>query len=312
METSDTSERWVIVLAGGDGVRLRSMTTSASGVTIPKQYCSFGSEQTLLDRALARARAIAPPSRVVTLVARQHRRHWQAARTGAASEHLIVQPRNRGTAPGLLLALLHVARRAPNATVAVLPSDHFVRDEAALQRALDRALDDAARRRSKVVLLGVQPSSACDDYGYLVPADGVADDLPGVARFVEKPRVEEARALIDQGALWSSFVFAGRVDAFLELFADAQPRLLQAFLEVVGAGVHGAAVDELYERLTASDLSRDVLEAAISRLCAARVPECGWSDLGTPERLRAALPMLRRDREGPPARRIAGDAELLG
>jgi hypothetical protein len=42
---------------------------------------------------------------------------------------------------------------------------------------------------------------------------------------------------------------------------------------------------EAYEALPSSDFSRDVLEVGIERLSVLAVPSCGWSDLGTPERV---------------------------
>ena len=108
MNSSIRSHRWSIVLAAGSGTRLRSMTTNADGVSVPKQYCAFGSDQTLLERALERARGVTPPGQLVTVVAQQHREHWAPLRSGPDGENVVVQPRNRGTAPGLLLPLLQM------------------------------------------------------------------------------------------------------------------------------------------------------------------------------------------------------------
>jgi hypothetical protein len=51
----------------------------------------------------------------------------------------------------------------------------------------------------------------------------------------------------------------------------------------------GPAAHRLYEGLPHMDLSRDVLQRASRFLSVVRVPPCGWSDLGTPERLRQYL-----------------------
>ena len=53
---------------------------------------------------------------------------------------LIVQPMNRGTANGILLPLLHIEARDPDARIVILPSDHYVRDESILVTALESAL----------------------------------------------------------------------------------------------------------------------------------------------------------------------------
>lgn len=60
--------RWAIVLAGGEGERLKSWTREKFGEAKPKQYCSVGGERTLLELALERAAAVAPPERILTVI----------------------------------------------------------------------------------------------------------------------------------------------------------------------------------------------------------------------------------------------------
>ena len=67
------------------------------------------------------------------------------------------------------------------------------------------------------------------------------------------------------------------------------PDVLGAFRQLAGSAQDGPASRLLYERLPSIDLSKDVLERATRFLSVVRVPPCGWSDLGTPERLRQFL-----------------------
>ncbi len=69
---------WALVLAAGEGSRLRSLTTTASGQAVPKQFCSLQGGPSLLQEALQRAAAIAPLQRTCSIVAAQHRRWWEA------------------------------------------------------------------------------------------------------------------------------------------------------------------------------------------------------------------------------------------
>jgi mannose-1-phosphate guanylyltransferase len=124
---------WTLVLAAGDGSRLRPLTTTPDGISVPKQFCSLRGGPALMQEALSRAEAVAPRERICTIVAEQHRRWWERP-LGALSKHnVIVQPANRGTAVGLILGILHIAARDSRAQIVVLPSDHYVRDEAALR-----------------------------------------------------------------------------------------------------------------------------------------------------------------------------------
>jgi mannose-1-phosphate guanylyltransferase len=98
---------WAIVLAAGDGSRLHSLTTTESGIAIPKQFCSLHGGQSLLREALQRAEAVASPANSCIVVAHHHKRWWDAELAGKPKSNVIVQPSNQGTANGILLPMLH-------------------------------------------------------------------------------------------------------------------------------------------------------------------------------------------------------------
>jgi hypothetical protein len=54
-----------------------------------------------------------------------------------------------------------------------------------------------------------------------------------------------------------------------------------------------AALARAYRELPAVDFSRDLLEPQASRLQVLRAPPCGWSDLGTPQRVIETLTQLQ-------------------
>lgn len=280
-----TGSDWAIVLAGGSGNRLRSLTTDPAGNPVPKQYCSLLGGPSLLAQALQRARRLLPPSRILVVVAAEHAAWWRGELAELPAQNILVQPRNRGTAAGLLLPLAEILRRDPDARVLSLPSDHHVRDEALLQRALGRALAALRVDGSAALLLGVAPEGPDPEYGYIVPGVG-SGSMPRVAAFVEKPGVAEARELLARGALWNSFLLAARAATLWQLCASHAPELTAAFEGLRG---RGAAADldlaQLYATLAEVDFSRGVLQRAAAALRVLRVPACGWTDLGTPERL---------------------------
>src|SRR5262245_59785103 len=131
---------WAIVLAAGEGSRLRQLTTDAAGVATPKQYWSLSGGRSLLGDAVLRARRIAPKGRVLIVVAAEPEHLWRDELAAVPPQNLIVQPANRGTAPGILLPLMAIRARDPEARFFVLPSDHFVRKEHVLETALRAAL----------------------------------------------------------------------------------------------------------------------------------------------------------------------------
>ena len=283
---------WALVLAGGEGSRLRSLTTTSAGVAIPKQYCSLRGGCSLLHEALRRAESIALPQRICAVVASQHRDWWQSALQQLPVDNVVIQPGNCGTASGILLPLLAIMAQDPDATVVILPSDHHVEDERVLADALHGAVRALGRHPNEVLLLGIAPDEADPELGYIVPGRLDGNGAATVLKFVEKPAPAAAKELIAQGALWNAFIIAGRAAALLSLFAENAPELLLKMRRALEVSPHRpdpAAIEELYRTLTPLDFSRHILRGQEARLRVMRVPPCGWTDLGTPKRVAVLL-----------------------
>jgi mannose-1-phosphate guanylyltransferase len=282
-----TGAPWAVVLAGGDGQRVSALTRDDDGQAVPKQYFSFGGRAPMLRWALARARRIARALRVLVVVNEHHRVFWERELADIPLS-LVIQPCNRGTAAGVLLALLEVQACGGAATpVVFLPADHYVADEDILHHALLTALRAARRHGQLALLLGMKPTETDQEYGWILPATG--HRIARVSRFVEKPSVDTISQMLHGGAIINSFILAARTQALLDIFEQTLPDILRAFRRCTLASPAELALRRLYEDLPSIDLSRDVLERAAGSLLVVRVPPCGWSDLGTPDRLRLFL-----------------------
>ncbi|MEO8313626.1 MAG: sugar phosphate nucleotidyltransferase [Pseudomonadota bacterium] len=285
---------WALILAAGEGSRLRSLTTTRSGVAIPKQFCSLNGGASLLQEALQRAATVISPERICAVVAAQHRRFWEVPLFHLPDANVIVQPENRGTAHGILLPLLRIAARDPDATVVLLPADHHLEDEVTFAQSLRGATALARANPDSVYLLGIEPDSPDTELGYILPEQGDSMHASSVSRFIEKPTHAQAQSLLDQGALWNVFVIAATARALLGMFERRIPGTVAQFRDALAIDfdTQGMAVDDLYQLLPALDFSRYIMEGQEALLKVLPVPPCGWSDLGTPQRLEATLRRL--------------------
>ncbi len=293
-ETREVREAWVggtwaLVLAGGEGSRLRALTTTPNGVVVPKQFCSLRRGPSLLTQSLIRAGTVAPTIQTCAVVASQHRWWWELPLGYLPRENVFVQPENRGTAHGVLLALLRLEARDPRANVVMLPADHYIRYEALFARSLRQVAELASRMDDAVYLLGADPDNPDAELGYIVPAERKRHRPTRVLSFVEKPDAVRIRGLIKAGALWNMFVIAGSVRALLDLYDASQGMSVALMRSLIGGrkfrAVDGAALAAVYERLPSVDFSRDLLAPQAAKLRVLGVPPCGWNDLGTPKRV---------------------------
>jgi mannose-1-phosphate guanylyltransferase len=282
------SDNWALVLAAGEGSRLRGLTRNENGVSIPKQFCSLQGGPCLLQEALQRATAVAPLQRICSVVSNQHRQWWAPILSYLPERNVITQPLNRGTAYGILLPLLRVVERDPDATVVMLPADHYLRNEEVMTFSLRRAAEMANADPDSIYLLGVEPDAPDTELGYILPTSRNRDGASGVLRFIEKPNEIRARVLLDQGALWNMFIIAASARTLLSLFDSRYAATIAAM-----RGLEGAKLQVLYRYLSSVDFSRDVLQGKESMLKVITVPHCGWTDLGTPERVGLILDGLQ-------------------
>ena len=299
------NHQWALILAAGEGSRLRALTTQPCGTPVPKQYCSLSGGETLLEDAIHRACRHVAPERVCTIVAQQHHRWWSAMEglTRLPERNLIVQPRNRGTAIGILYSLVHILSQDPEAEVLMLPSDHYVASEEVLERSLAQALNHVARNPEQPVLLGLHPEEPDCELGYIVPGEIDAFGGRAVTRFVEKPELTRAAQIVRNGGLWNTFIIAASARSLLNLFLPRYASIVMEMQVIVSNALQSRssaagwpAIVDMYTRLPELDFSRDLLEGRESSLCVLPVPACGWSDLGTPHRVGETLRRLSGNR----------------
>jgi mannose-1-phosphate guanylyltransferase len=291
--------RWAVVLAGGDGVRLRGLTRLICGDDRPKQFCPLLGASTLLEEARQRTERSIRPEQILFALTRAHQAYYLpdlAHRLG----HRVVQPCNRGTAPPILYSLLHIAQADPDAIVAVLPCDHYYSDENAFTLALESSFEIAAMRPRSVVLLGARPNAPEVEYGWIEVGAAVDGELFQVHGFHEKPPLHVAEHLFKTGGLWNTFVMVGHVDAFLQMSWAAAPGLVEVFQPTVAGSRCKSETripDSLYDWVSPMDFSRQILSPGARHLVTLRLGDMEWHDLGDPDRVLSTL--LARNSELP-------------
>jgi mannose-1-phosphate guanylyltransferase len=305
VDSSKFGIRCGIVLSAGNGTRLREFVHQRTGDYLPKQYVNFIGSRSMLEHTYDRAQRSIPARKLFTVVAKEHLRFQEVRRQLASSPPgtVVVQPANKETAPGVLLPLLHIYKRYPEAVVAVFPSDHFVLEKDLFMRHVDDAFRLVESDPSRMVLLGLQPHGPDPEYGYIVPGEKInasgSDSARRVELFVEKPSMETARKIIASGALWNTMVMVFTCKTLLAVIQRAAPELDRAFrsiLDAIGTPDEQRVVNHVYQDLQPINFSKGVLEVLPfeyrRRLIVLPVQGVTWSDWGTSDRLSSTLRQL--------------------
>jgi mannose-1-phosphate guanylyltransferase len=275
------------------------MTRPLTGDDRPKQFVPVIGGSTLLDQTRRRVARTVTPSQTFIVVTQKHRRFYKSLAHEISPGLLLEQPANKGTAPAIIYALLRVAAKSPHATVALFPSDHFFTDDEQFMSHVDTAFDAAQIAPETITLLGITPTSAEKEYGWIEPQRSIlgsaARSITHVKRFWEKPSATLAHTLLQRGCLWNSFVIVGRVDALLRMTQAAVPQLLASFVALTSSfetARERRALAELYAKIDDVNFSQEVLAARPQDLAVMRVGDVGWSDLGDPARVLSTLALI--------------------
>jgi mannose-1-phosphate guanylyltransferase len=226
--------------------------------------------RSVLRRAVDAVLRLAAPERVVAVVHRERRDAWERELLDLPIDNVLTEPTDRGTAPRVLLPLLHVLGRDPGARLLVVSPRPGFEDPEVLRHAIERVLledtDDG-----DVVMLGATPECARPGVDYLMPRVTVTgrEELAGIERPL---RATRAAAAIARGGMLDTGVVVGRASLLHELYRLALPRLIDVCALAVDSAVCRAWVlDYVYQDLPHLDLARHVLLAEPELVRLARV-----------------------------------------
>ena len=272
-----------VILSGGSGTRLWPMSRPDK----PKQLLALTAEQTMLQMTghrTADARFAAPV--VVANARHADLIEQQLADAGVPLGTLLLEPMARNTAPAIALAAIAVG--GGEQAMLVMPSDHVIADVEAFRRAVDTALPHVAE--GWLVTFGINPDAPETGFGWIKVGEAIGEGIHKVARFVEKPPIDQARAMLSAGDhVWNGGIFLFRADLYLQALAQFAPGMLTAAQDAMAKARHEGA--RIYPDGAAFSASPDesidyaVMEKA-DRVAVVPV-SIGWNDVGSWDALRA-------------------------
>lgn len=264
-----------VILSGGGGTRLWPLSTPIR----PKQFLALTDDRTMFQLTLDRvhnADIFAAP----IVVANAAHADLVEAQCGGTDAIVLLEPCARNTAPAIALAAL--AAIDPKAVLLVMPSDHVITDVAAFHAATHAALPLV--EAGWMVTYGITPAGPETGYGYIQMGEALGGGLQKVTRFVEKPDLVRAEAMLAEGNhSWNGGIFLFRADAYLEALAMYAPEMLASTQKAMAAanreGNRITPDADAFAACPSDSIDYAVMEKA-ERVAVVPV-NMGWSDVGS-------------------------------
>lgn len=269
-----------VILSGGSGSRLWPLSRKQ----FPKQFLALTGEHTLFQQTLERL-VFEGMDTPIVVCNKDHRFivNEQLSARKLESQRILMEPFGRNTAPAVALTAMMLVNEGRDELMLVLPADHVIDDQKALQRAL--ALATVAAERGEMVLFGVPATRPETGYGYI---KSTADSLlpEGVSRveqFVEKPNEKRAVEFVKSGGyFWNSGMFLFRASRFLEELKKHDPDIYDTCLLTLERSEQTADTVTFDEATFAccpdNSIDYAVMEKT-QRACVVPL-SAGWSDVG--------------------------------
>lgn len=279
--------RHAVIMAGGAGTRLWPLSRRQR----PKQLLRLFDGASLLQLARRRIAPLFAAENTWVITAAGYLDQVAAELPDLPRANLIGEPLMRDTANAIGLAANLIARRDPDATMAVFTADHLITPDAPFAAAIARGLAAAEAFPESLVTFGITPTHPETGYGYVQRGDAVAEQVFAVRAFREKPELVTAEQYLAAGdCYWNSGMFAWRVGAILAELGANLPQNA-ATLGALAADWERVAPNELAERFqTLKRISIDFAVMEHARRVLVTPMEVLWRDVGSWTALAAALP----------------------
>jgi mannose-1-phosphate guanylyltransferase len=273
---------YAVIMAGGGGTRLWPLSRQSR----PKQMLSLFDERSLFQTAVNRLEGLFPPERILVVTVQEQAAALQDQARYIPVENYLIEPMPRGTASVVGLAAIALQQRDPQAVMAILTSDHYMKNEVRFRQVLEAAYQVA--QEGYLVTLGVKPTFPATGYGYIQQGEKIGKyqgmEAYGVLRFKEKPDPETAARLLQSGDhVWNSGMFIWRVEQILAEFNRQMPELasgLQSIEAVWQFPRRETVVQQVWAQLKSETIDYGIMEGA-QNVAVVPAAGIGWSDVGS-------------------------------
>ena len=261
-----------VILAGGEGTRFHPLSTRDR----PKQFLSFFGKESFLQQTFERVKCVVPPERCYVMTNVRYTSLVKEQLPELSSFHIVSEYEKKNTAPAIAYVTRLIQDRDPHAVIAIFPSDHMIDDPEVFQKTIRKAAL-VAKEYQRIVTIGIAPTWASPEYGYIQRGHFLEPEVNTVCAFHEKPDQKTAEQYLQEKEyFWNSGMFLFPANLMLQEIRAFLPELY-ALLSVFELNQH--FLETYFKKVESLSLDYGVIEKS-SHLAMIEA-NFSWSDIGT-------------------------------
>lgn len=271
-----------LIMAGGKGTRFWPLSTEEK----PKQFLKLLGTDTMIQMTVTRLKSFIPMERIFVCTLSSYVDLVKEQLPTLPEENIIVEPESRNTAPCIALSSMIINKRINNAVIAVLPSDHLIKDEEGFKNIILNCNNFLSINKNALITIGMKPDRAETGYGYIRCDEELfnlkRDKFIKADKFIEKPDLEKAKKYLKEGNyLWNSGMFLWKASNIINQIKKYCPEVYEPLksIQTVSQDNLSNVIKERYSDIKATSIDYAVLEK--SKEIYVVPADIGWDDIGT-------------------------------
>lgn len=274
----------IIIFAGGVGTRLWPLSRKNTPKQFGKIIGDYSTLQHTVNRLLPQFDAndiyIATGARYKDIVAGQL--------PEIPKENFIYEPEMRDNGPAIGLASSLLAKQFPDTPIAILWSDHMVKNEKAFRKALRTGEGIIKANEAKFVFIGQEPRFPNQNIGWIEL--GATNSFK---RLVYRPGLTDAEAFLkSKNYVWNLGYFITTPRYLMDLFQKHQLEMykqLCVLSNAFGSADYEKTLSSVYPQLGKISFDDAILQKMTPDNVSVISADLEWSDVGAWEALKEAL-----------------------